>query len=254
MRSGGLRIYLDPRDLNKAIKREYYQLPTFEQIASRLSGAKLFTKLDTNKGYWQIPLDEESIRLTTFNTPFWRYQFARLPYGVHLAQEVFHKRINQSFDVIPQVETDINDMLIWRHSDVNHNMCLIRCLEKAHKIGMTLNVEKCKFKETELIYLGHKLTVNGIEPDENKIKSILEMPKPEDKKDAQRLLGLINYVGKFIPNLSELTAPLRELLVKNKPWQWGKSQSDHKPLEAVMKKPPQNTPPQLQRMLLSLQE
>ena len=65
---------------------------------------------------------------------------------------------------------------------------------------MTLNAEKCKFKETELIYLGHKLTVNVIELDENKIKIILEMPNPEDKKDVQRLLGLINYVGKFIPN------------------------------------------------------
>ena len=74
---------------------------------------------------------------------------------------------------------------------------------------MTLNVEKCKFKETELIYLGQKLTVNGTEPDENKIISILKMPKPEDKKDVQRLLGLINYVGKFIPNLSELTATMR---------------------------------------------
>ena len=90
---------------------------------------------------------------------------------------------------------------------------------------MTLNFEKCKFKETELIYLGHKLAVNVIGPDENKIKSILEMPKPEDKKDVPRLFGLINYVGKFIPNLSELTAPLRELLVKNKPWYWGKSKN-----------------------------
>ena len=89
---------------------------------------------------------------------------------------------------------------------------------------MTLNVEKCQFKETELLCLGHKLTVNGIEPDENKIKSILEMPKPEEK-DVQRLLGLINYVGKFIHNLSELIVPLKELLVKNKPWQWGKSQN-----------------------------
>ena len=71
--SGGLRIYLDPRDLNKAIKKEYYQLPTFEEIASRLSGAKLFTKLDANKGYLQIPLHQESIRLMTFNTIFGRY-------------------------------------------------------------------------------------------------------------------------------------------------------------------------------------
>ena len=105
--SGGLRICLDPRDLNKAIKREHYQLPTFEEIASRLSGTKLFTKLDANNGYWQVPPDKESIRLMTFNTPFGRYQFTRLPYGVHSAQEVFNKRINQSFGGISQVETDI---------------------------------------------------------------------------------------------------------------------------------------------------
>ena len=82
--------------------------------------------------------------------------------------------------------------MIWGHSDEDHNRCLIRFLEKAQKIGMTLNVEKCKFKEIELIYTGHRLTVNGIEPDENKIKSKLEMPKTEDQNDVQRLLGLIN--------------------------------------------------------------
>ena len=83
--------------------------------------------------------------------------------------------------------------MIWGHSDEDHNRCLIRFLEEAQKTGMTLNVEKCKFKETELIYIGHRLTANGIEPDENKIKSKLEMPKTEDKNDVQRLLGLINY-------------------------------------------------------------
>ena len=157
--------------------------------------------------------------LTTFNPPFGRYQFTRLPYGKHSAQEVFHKTINQSFDGISQVETNIDDMLILGHNDEDLNRCLIRHLEKAQKNGMTVNVEKCNFKETELIYLGLKLTVNGIEQDENNIKSISKMPKPEDKKDVQRFLGLIKYVGKFIPNLSELAAPLRELLVKNKPWQ-----------------------------------
>ena len=164
-------------------------------ITRRLSGAKLFTVLDANKGYWQIPLDEESIRLTPFNTSFGQYQFTRLPYAVHSAQEVSHERINQSFDGISQVETDIDDMLIWGHSDEDHIRCLIRCLEKAEMIEMTLNVEKCKFKETELIYLGHKLTtVNSIEPDTNKTISILKMPKPEPKKDVQRLLELIHYV------------------------------------------------------------
>ena len=70
-----LRICLDPRDLNKAIKREHYQLPTFDEIASRITGETRFTKLDANKGYWQIPLDEQSSKLTTRNTPYGRYSF-----------------------------------------------------------------------------------------------------------------------------------------------------------------------------------
>ena len=95
-----------------------------------------------------------------------------------------------------------------------------KMFRESAEVGMTLDVEQCQFKETELIYLSHKLTVNGKEPDENKIKSILEMPEPEDKKDVWRLLGLINYIGKFIPNLTKLTAPLSKFLVKNKLGQW----------------------------------
>ena len=79
---GSLRICLDPRDLNKVIKREHYQLPTFDEIASRLTGATRFTKLDASKGYLQIPLDEQSSKLTTTNTPQGRYCFLQLPYGL----------------------------------------------------------------------------------------------------------------------------------------------------------------------------
>ena len=218
--AGGLRICLDPRDLNKAIQREHYQLPTFDEISSRLTGSTLFSKLDANKGYWQIPLDEDSMKLTTFNTPFGRYQFTRLPYGIHSAQEVFHKRISQTFEDMGQIETDIDDILVWGKKEDDHDIHLIKCLEKAKAMGMTMNIDKCQFKTSELIYLGHKLTVEGIQADESKIKSILDMPIPEDKKAVQRLLGMLNYVGKFVPKLSELTSPLRELLVKNKQWEW----------------------------------
>jgi hypothetical protein len=127
--NGQLRLCLDPRDLNKAIKREHYQLPTFEEISTRLCGANNFTKLDANKGYWQIPLDKDSSMLTTMNTPFGRFRFTRLPYGIHSAQEVFHKRINQCFDDLRFVETDIDDILIWGTKDVSHDENLIKCLD-----------------------------------------------------------------------------------------------------------------------------
>ena len=92
---GSLRIFLDPRGLKKVIKRNYYQLATFDDTADRLTGATTFTKLDVNKGYWQIPLDEQSSKLTTAKTAYGRYCFLQLPYGLHSAQEVFYKRISQ---------------------------------------------------------------------------------------------------------------------------------------------------------------
>ena len=96
-----------------------------------------------------------------------------MPYGIHSAQEVFHKRVSQNFDGISQVETDIDDILVWGKEDVDHDHYLIKCLEKAKKIGMTININKCQFKSSELVYLGHKLTSNGIEPDQQKKKVLL---------------------------------------------------------------------------------
>ena len=83
-----------------------------------------------------------------------------------------------------------------------------------------MNLDKCKFNADKLIYLGHKISARGIEPDDAKIKAIMEMSEPSDKTGIQNLLGLINYVAKFLPKLSKFTSPLRELLQKDVQWHW----------------------------------
>lgn len=93
-----LRICLDPQELNKAIKREHYQLPTIEEIASRLADAKIFSSLDANAGFWQIPLSEKSTDLTTFNTPYGRYKFLRMPFGISSAPEIFHRSCQEMLE------------------------------------------------------------------------------------------------------------------------------------------------------------
>ena len=90
-----LRICLDPQDLNKAILREHYPLPTIEDVATRLYGAKVFTVLDVSKGFWHIELDEPSSYLTTFHTPFGRYRWRRMPFGISSAPEVFQRRMHE---------------------------------------------------------------------------------------------------------------------------------------------------------------
>ena len=210
--NGSLRICLDPRHLNKAIKREHFQLPTIEDITTRMANAKWFTKLDANRGYWQIPLDEESQVLTTFNTPFGRYCYQVTPFGITSAQEVFQKRMSQHFGDLEGVETDIDDIIVHAETEVKHDHRVHAVLERCEKINLTLNKEKCVFKVKEVTYIGHKLTQEGIKPDDEKVRAINDMPAPTDKKGVERLLGTVNYLGKFIPNLATVTEPIRVLL------------------------------------------
>jgi transposase InsO family protein len=223
-KKGKLRICLDPKNLNMAIKREHYQLPTIEEIVSRMSKATVFSKLDARHGYWQLPLDEESQELTTFNTPFGRYCYTRTPFGIKSAQEVFQKRICQHFDDLRGVETDIDDILVWGETMEEHDKNLKKTLERCQDIGLTLNAEKCRFRMTEVTYIGHTLTAQGVQPDPSKIEAIREMPEPTDKKGVERLLGTVNYLAKFIPNMSEVTEPIRKLLRSDVEFEWSTPQ------------------------------
>lgn len=223
-KTGQLRVCLDPRHLNAAIKREHLDLPTIEDITTRMHNARVFAKLDANKAFYQIPLDEPSQLLTTFNTPFGRYCFLRMPFGIKSAQEVFQKRVAEHFGSMPGVETDIDDILVWATSEDELETRLDAVLNKCEQIKLTLNREKCVFKTEEVAYIGHVLTPDGIKPDNDKIKAIVEMPAPKDKKGVERLLGTVNYLAKFLPNMSTITQPIRNLLQKDVEFQWSENQ------------------------------
>lgn len=110
--NGKIRICIDPRDLNKAICREHYPLKTVEEVISQMPNAKIFTKLDATSGFWQLRLDEKSSKLCTFNTPFGRFRFTRLPFGIKSAPEVFQKVILQMASDIEGAEAIIDDILV----------------------------------------------------------------------------------------------------------------------------------------------
>ena len=222
--SNKLRICLDPKDLNNAIKREHLELPTLEEITSRMAGAKVFSKIDLNHGYWQQTLDQESQLLTTFNTPFGRYCYKRLPFGIKCAQEVFQKRISQHFDSMPGVETDIDDILIWGATEDEHDSRLEKVLKKCAELNLTLNKDKCKFKVETVTYLGNIISADGVKPDSEKVRAIMDMPPPTDRKGVERLLGTVNYLAKFVPKMSTVMEPIRILLRKDTEFAWLKPQ------------------------------
>ena len=215
---GSLRLCLDPQDLNKAIKWPYYNLPTTEELLAQMSKAKYFTKLDASCAYWQIQLDYESSKLLTFNSPYGRFRFLRMAYGMKSASDVCQYYISNIIEGLNGVVNSQDDIIIWGETMEELKKRTIEVLSSIRKHGLKLNRNKCKFNQSELIFLGHKVTGNGVYVDDKKIEAIIKIPYPRNVKELQRFLGTINYLGKFIPMLSEKTVNLRRLLEKGVEW------------------------------------
>ncbi|XP_028407548.1 uncharacterized protein K02A2.6-like [Dendronephthya gigantea] len=214
-----IRLCIDPKDLNLAIQRQHYPMRTIEEVAARMPNAKFFTVLDASSGFWQIPLDYESSLKTTFNTPYGRYRFCRMPFGIKSASEVFQKAMDHLLEGYP-CEVIVDDILVWGTTEAEHDESLIKVLDRIREINLKLKWDKCKFKVKEVGYVGHLLTGEGLKPDPEKIRAIVEMKTPENVKDLQRFLGMVRYLSKFVPRLSELALPLQILTHVDTPWAW----------------------------------
>lgn len=222
-KNGDIRICLDPRDLNRAIKREHHHIPTLEDIAHKFSGKKHFSIVDMKHGYWHVPLEANSSYLTTFNTPFGRYRFLRLPFGLHSSAEVFEKRVEQIFCDL-DVCIYFDDLIVAGKDQAEHDENLRRVLARARDSNVKFNKDKIQLNKSEVSYLGHTVTKEGMRPDPKKVAAIQEMPEPTDVAGVQRLLGTLNFLRGYIPNMSSLTQPLRVLLNKESAWCWGPEQ------------------------------
>lgn len=218
--TGQLRICLDPRNLNCNIMREHYPLKNIDEIRSQLKGSAYYSHLDAFSGFWSLKLDEESSELCTFQTPFGRYKYLRLPFGINAATEIFYRVITELFGDIEGVLIFVDDFLVYGETPEIHNERLKKVLDRARQVNLKLNKSKCKFLVKEVEFLGYIFSQDGVKVNTERVEAINKMPSPQNIKELQRFLGMVNYLGSFIKNLSEKTQLLRDLLKKNVPWQW----------------------------------
>ena len=220
-----LRICIDPRDLNEAIKREHFPMTIIEEVVADMPHAKVVSVLDATLGYWQVKLDEASSKLCTFFTPFGRYRFTRLPSGIKSAPEVFQNHMPELFSDVEGVKVIVDDILVWDKDDEEHDARLEQVLRRAREVNLKFNAKKCEIKQ-EVPYVGHVLSKDGLKADPEKIRAIKKIKPPENAKELKTFLGFIQYLGKFMPNMATASAPLRELLEKNVAWHWDHLQED----------------------------
>lgn len=216
-----VRICVDLTHLNESVCREKYILPSVEETLGRLAGASIFSKLDANMGFWQIPLTENSAKYTTFITPFGRYYFKRLPFGIASAPEHFQNRmVTEVTDGMEGVVCHMDDVLVWGRTQEEHDSRLHAVLGRIQKAGITLNINKCDIAKQQVTFLGHVLSASGISPDPSKTQAVREMKEPQSVSELRSFLGMVNQLGKFIPQLAEKDKPLRDLLSKKNCWRW----------------------------------
>ena len=222
--NGKLRICVDLRRLNSAVKRSRFVLPTLEDIAPKLAGAQYFSKLDASSGFWQIPLHPDSAKLTTFMTPFGRFCFRRLPFGITSAPEIFQSLMSDLLKNREGCEAIMDDIIVYGKSAEEHDENLQNTFEVIKESGLKLNKEKCEIKKNKLTYFGHVLSPKGVSPDPEKVKAITDLEAPTNVPELRRMIGMINYLGRFIPNLASVMRPMSELLKSDTTWAWGPPQ------------------------------
>ena len=215
-KNGSLHLCLDPRALNNAIKRAHYRIPTIQEIASDLAGKKVFLK----DGYWQVELDEQNSLLCTFNTPFGRYRFTRMPFRLKFASEIFQKKNEAAFKGIDGIHIVADDIIIAADDLEEHNTILHKVLQRAPDRNIKLNFDKFQFCVNPVKYLGTIISHEGMKPDPAKVQAINEMPTPNDKAAVRWLLGMVNYLAPHIPNMASICKPLRDLFKVDVHFQW----------------------------------
>ena len=220
--NGKVRICVDYTYLNQAVKRERHILPTVEHVLAQMSGATVFSKLDANCGFHQIRLTEDSKPLTTFITLFGRYCYNRLPFGINSGPEHFQIQIHRVVENQPGVACIMDDMVVYAKDLREHDERLNQVLDRLSKANITLNEGKCEFRKEEISCLGQVVGKNGVKLDPAKVSAVVSME--QNVSELRRFLGMVNQLGKFLPNLATVTEPLRGLLSIRSNWYWGQPQ------------------------------
>ena len=200
--NGTVRLCLDPQNLNQTLKRNHYQTPDIDDVLPQLAEVKMFNLCDATDGFLQVKLSDKSSHLTTFWTPYGRYKWKRMPFGISTAPEEFQRRISCALKGLKGVPFVADDILIYGKDQAEHNDNLRKFPKRARECGLKLNKKKCRFHMTELPYIGHILTLEDVKPDPKKVCAIINMEASRNSEEVRRFLGHVNNMAKFMPNLS----------------------------------------------------
>ena len=217
-KDGGIRICVDYRALNNCTQPDPYMMPLIEQILETLATAKFISKIDLNKGFHQIPVNPDDQVKTAFITPWGKFHFVVMPFGVRNGPATFQRLmdglLHQDLDIS---RVYIDDIAVFSSSWEAHCRDLARVFSRLRQAGLTANLSKCQFGQTTCEFLGHLVGNGKVSPAALKVKAVQDFIFPRSKRQVRQFLGLTGYYRKFIPKYSEHSFQLTEATRKLAP-------------------------------------
>ncbi|XP_014210491.1 uncharacterized protein K02A2.6-like [Copidosoma floridanum] len=196
--------------LNPQLITVRHPAPNFVHAVAQLQAGVKYSKLDLKEAYLQMPVEEKSQMLLTINTHMGLFKYKYMSFGISSAPGIFQLRMEEILKGIPGVAIVVDDVVVTGKTTDEHLTNLDRVLGKLNECGLKVRVEKFKFFEDKITYLGFEISGNEIKVDSHKYQAIDEMSRPKDHKDLQLFLGKINYYGRLINKRAEKLAALYE--------------------------------------------
>ena len=217
---GAVRLCTDFRRLNQLTVADSFPMPRIDDLVDEVSSARFLTKVDLLKGFYQVPLSSRAREASAFVTPDGLYEYKVMPFGMKNSGSTFQRLASWVVRDLVGVRAYIDDIVIFSDSWEEHLMRMQDLFSRLSEANLTINLPKCDFACSTVLYLGHRVGRGGIRPMEAKVTDILQFRPPSTRRGLRKFLGLIGFYRRFCKNFAQVATPLTDLLSERRNFQW----------------------------------